>query len=98
MNSGRGSTNFFIGYAFDFGLVGLVLGPALLAMIGWLALRIAPQDLGLAAFLTTLFAVDFQFNNGFRFGFVHVLLAVLIAAAATTGQQQRFRPRRESGA
>ena len=33
-------------------------------------------------YLATLFLVDFQFNNGFRFGFVHALLGVLIGAAA----------------
>jgi hypothetical protein len=82
LNAGRGSTNFFLGYAFDFGYLGAVLALTLVVLVGVLAFRAARLDHGLSAFLVTLFLIDFQFNNGFRFGFVHVLLGVLIGISA----------------
>ena len=82
LNSGRGSTNFFVGYTFDFGYLGALLSVALVILVGALGVSAARRDRGLSAFLAALFLVDFQFNNGFRFGFVHALLGVLVAVAA----------------
>jgi hypothetical protein len=87
LNSGRGSTNFFVGNTFDFGYLGALLSVTLVVLVGVLVVRTARRDKGLAAFLAALFLVDFQFNNGFRFGFVHALLGVLVAVA--TGQVVR---------
>lgn len=85
LNSGRGSTNFYLGYVFDFGYLGALVAIALTVTIGVLVLRAARVDHGLSAYLAVLFLVDFQFNNGFRFGFVHVLLAALVAQACQHG-------------
>ena len=85
LNSGRGSTNFFLGYTFDFGYLGAVLAVTLTVLIGVLALKAATIHAGLSAFLATMYLVDFQFNNGFRFGFVHVLLGVLAGGAYSSG-------------
>jgi len=84
LNAGRGSTNFFLGYVFDFGYLGAALSVTLVILVGVLAVAVARVDQGLSAFLATLYLVDFQFNNGFRFGFVHVLLGVLIGVASMT--------------
>jgi hypothetical protein len=81
LNAGRGSTNFFLGYAFDFGYLGAALALTLVVVVGVLAFRTARWDHGLSVFLVTLFLIDFQFNNGFRFGFVHVMLAVLLGVS-----------------
>jgi hypothetical protein len=80
LNAGRGSTNFFLGNTFDFGYLGAVLSVALVVVVGALTIRTARRDHGLSVFLATLYLVDFQFNNGFRFGFVHVLLGVLVGS------------------
>lgn len=82
LNAGRGSTNFFVGYAFDFGYLGALLSVALVLLVGAVAIKTARLDRGLSVFLATLFLVDFQFNNGLRFGFVHVLLGVLVGVSS----------------
>jgi len=92
LNSGRGSTNFFLGYTFDFGYLGALLSVALVVLVGVAAVRNARRDHGLTAFLATLFLVDFQFNNGFRFGFVNVLLGVLIAMTSVRRRPVRQDP------
>lgn len=88
LNSGRGSTNFYLGFIFDFGYLGGVLALALTGLVGLLALRATRWDGGLSVFLATLLLVDFQFNNGFRFGFVHVLLGLLLAIQVRRSPQR----------
>lgn len=87
LNSGRGSTNFFLGYTFDFGPAGSAVALALVLVVLALGLRLAPRDGGLSVFLALLYVVDFQFNNGFRFGFVHLLLGVAIGTAGGTSSR-----------
>lgn len=79
LNTGRGTTNIFLGLVFDFGFLGAALSVALALLVPALALSLPTGERGISAFLAFLYLVDFQFNNGFRFGFVNVLLGVLIA-------------------
>lgn len=88
LNSGRGSTNFFVGYTFDFGPAGAVLALALVALAFVVAFRVASLDHGVSLFLTSVYVVDFQFNNGFRFGFVHLLLGVAVGTASLVAQDR----------
>lgn len=75
LNAGRGSTNLFYSSLWDLGIVGLVLMVCL--VLSWL--RVARRaSLSYPAIMpvTVLILVDFQFNNGLRFGFVWLLMAV----------------------
>ena len=89
LNSGRGSTNIFLGYTFDFGPAGTAVAVALVVVVLGLGIRLVPVDKGLSVFMTLLFLVDFQFNNGFRFGFVHLLFGVAVAQAALVGRETK---------
>ena len=82
LNTGRGSTNFFIGYTFDFGPFGTLLAIALVVVTLLIATRLLTVDHGVALYLAVVYIIDFQFNNGFRFGFVHLLLGVAAARYA----------------
>lgn len=76
LNTGRGSTNLFATSFWDLGLPGLLIVVGLTAAWVRASWRLADQ-LPVLFPLTTLLLVDFQINNGIRFGFVWVILAVV---------------------
>ena len=73
LNAGKGNANLFLTVLFDTGIVGLAIFLLILGRIVWMILSVYHKSsfvpLGfLAASLFIL--VDFNFNNGFRMGFV----------------------------
>lgn len=75
LNAGRGSANLLATSYWDIGQVGVVVVAMLILswfFSAWKIRRSVPVMLPLAIFLI----VDFQANNGIRFGFVWVLLAI----------------------
>ncbi|MGV2623094.1 UNVERIFIED_CONTAM: O-antigen ligase family protein [Halobacillus marinus] len=82
LNEGKGNANIFLTVLFDTGVIGLVI---FLLIIGRLVQMMremySKQDfipLGLAA-ASVVILVDFNFNNGFRMGFVWFHLAMIAA-------------------
>lgn len=73
LNAGKGNANLFLTVLFDTGIIGLAIFLLILGRITWMILSVYDKSnfipLGfLAASLFIL--VDFNFNNGFRMGFV----------------------------
>lgn len=81
LNAGRGSTNLFLTSFWDLGWIGVVVMAGV--VLAWLlcAWRVRAQYPALLA-LAVLLLVDFQANNGLRFGFVWALMAATAWAAA----------------
>ena len=87
LNGGHGSTNLFATNFYDLGLPGLTT--MFIAVMAWLwksfKIRVRqPILLALSLFLVTAF----QLTNGFRFGFVWILLAVASVGAPTNNETE----------
>jgi hypothetical protein len=74
LNTGHGSTNLLITTLWDSGVVGLL--SILLLIKRWLgAARRSSRETPWLLWLSGLFLLDFQINDGFRFAFVWIVLA-----------------------
>jgi len=85
LNAGRGSTNLFATTWFDLGPLGLTVVMVMitsLLVIGW---RRRKRDDGLSLAILAILLVDFQFNNGIRFGFVWMFIGLLVAGELLNG-------------
>jgi hypothetical protein len=79
LNAGHGSANLEATDYFDLGLPGLIITIGIIVL--WIRGSLDRKLPGLAV-AVTLLLVDFQFNNGIRFGFVWVLLALATGTAS----------------
>lgn len=82
LNAGKGNANIFLTLMFDTGIIGttlfLVLIFQIVFMIKKTFSRMSYVSLGFAS-TSLLLIIDFNFNNGFRMGFVWVHLALIVA-------------------
>lgn len=88
LNAGRGSANLLLTSFWDLGWTGVLLMAAVVLTWLWCAYRVRAQHPALLA-LAVMLLVDFQANNGIRFGFVWVLMAVTSWAAAQAALKGR---------
>lgn len=82
LNQGKGNANIFLGLTFDSGFVGLALFLAVIMRIIYLLRAVFHRNDVLSLALSAaslLLLVDFNFNNGFRLGFVWLHLAFVTA-------------------
>lgn len=88
LNTGRGGTNLFFTNFWDLGLVGIAAITGF--VLSWLrTARTAAQRYPVLSMLTVLLLVNFQANNGLRFGFVWVVLAITVHAASVVRTDAR---------
>jgi hypothetical protein len=84
LNAGRGSANLFLTSFWDLGWIGTLVMAGLVVTWLWSTHRVRASEPALFA-LAVLLLVDFQANNGVRFGFVWVLMAVSSWVAVQPG-------------
>ena len=92
LNAGKGNANLFLTVLFDTGIVGLAIFLLILGRIVWMILSVYHKSsfipLGfLAASLFIL--VDFNFNNGFRMGFVWFHAALITSYFLLMGKKNK---------
>ena len=82
LNAGKGNANIFLTLMFDTGIIGTTLFLILIFQIVYMIKKTFSKtsyvSLGFAA-TSILLLVDFNFNNGFRMGFVWVHLALVVS-------------------
>ena len=82
LNAGKGNANIFLTLMFDTGIIGttlfLILIFQIVFMIKKTFSKVSYVSLGFAS-TSLLLIIDFNFNNGFRMGFVWVHLALIVA-------------------
>lgn len=80
LNTGKGNANIFLSVLFDTGIVGLTIFITILLRISWMLKNTFNKNnyisLGLMG-CCILLLVNFNFNNGFRMGFVWFHLALI---------------------
>lgn len=73
LNAGKGNANIFLTVLFDTGIIGLIIFLLILGRAAWMILSVYHKSnfipLGFLA-ASIFILVDFNFNNGFRMGFV----------------------------
>lgn len=81
LNAGKGNANIFLTLMFDTGIIGTILFLILIGQLIYMIMttfsKVSYVSLGFAA-TSLLLLVDFNFNNGFRMGFVWVHFALIV--------------------
>lgn len=93
LNTGHGSANLFLTNLWDGGLIGLTITTLLVGAWWRYAKAVGSHEPRLVV-LTSLLIVDFQFNNGIRFGFVWVIMGTCVAYQMMLRDNSRDGPRR----
>ncbi|WP_270180231.1 O-antigen ligase family protein [Alkalihalobacillus sp. CinArs1] len=82
LNTGKGNANIFLSVLFDTGVVGLAIFLLIISRIIWMLKQTYNKNdfvsLGLIG-CSILVLVNFNFNNGFRMGFVWFHLALVVS-------------------
>lgn len=90
LNTGKGNANIFLGLMFDTGIVGLFIFLMIMAKVGWMLKKTFQKtdfiSIGLVG-ASMLLLIDFNFNNGFRMGFVWFHLALVSSYYIVSKQQ-----------
>ncbi|MCA1032224.1 O-antigen ligase family protein [Bacillus timonensis] len=91
LNAGKGNANIFLGIMFDTGLIGLLIFLLIIGRIAWMLRKSYEKSdyvsIGLIG-ASMMLLIDFNFNNGFRMGFVWFHLA-LVTSYYLLKQRQR---------